>query len=287
MERYKFVEIVEHIKNQYSFLSTQEQKVALSAIQKGAAIRTMGIEELASQLDVSKSTISRFVKKIGCKNFVDFRLQFVNTEDPVVVTGVQGQFDEEKQTSVEIYHLYQHVITQTQEKMNQVDIEKLVKWIAESRRVFIYGLGSSGYTTEEFGQRLIRMGIQTVTATESHMMLITSNIMNRDDLVIGISNSGKTIEVNRALMNAKKSGAKTASITSDMIGPINQASQITIHVEDSTKLAEGRFINSQFAITYAIDILSRLLLENQQYNWSMKKTIDSIIDDKQNSNNLK
>lgn len=287
MERYKFVEIVEHIKNQYSFLSTQEQKVALAAIQKGAAIRTMGIEELASQLDVSKSTISRFVKKIGCKNFVDFRLQFINTEDPVDVTGVQGQFDEEKQTSVEIYHLYQHVITQTQEKMNQVDIEKLVKWIAESRRVFIYGLGSSGYTTEEFGQRLIRMGIQTVTATESHMMLITSNIMNRDDLVIGISNSGKTIEVNRALMNAKKSGAKTASITSDMIGPINQASQITIHVEDSTKLAEGRFINSQFAITYAIDILSRLLLENQQYNWSMKKTIDSIIDDKQSSNDLK
>lgn len=281
------MEIVEHIKNQYSFLSTQEQKVALAAIQKGAAIRTMGIEELASQLDVSKSTISRFVKKIGCKNFVDFRLQFINTEDPVDVTGVQGQFDEEKQTSVEIYHLYQHVITQTQEKMNQVDIEKLVKWIAESRRVFIYGLGSSGYTTEEFGQRLIRMGIQTVTATESHMMLITSNIMNRDDLVIGISNSGKTIEVNRALMNAKKSGAKTASITSDMIGPINQASQITIHVEDSTKLAEGRFINSQFAITYAIDILSRLLLENQQYNWSMKKTIDSIIDDKQSSNDLK
>jgi len=281
------VEIVEHIKNQYSFLSTQEQKVALAAIQKGAAIRTMGIEELASQLDVSKSTISRFVKKIGCKNFVDFRLQFINTEDPVAVTGVQGQFDEEKQTSVEIYHLYQHVITQTQEKMNQVDIEKLVKWIAESRRVFIYGLGSSGYTTEEFGQRLIRMGIQTVTATESHMMLITSNIMNRDDLVIGISNSGKTIEVNRALMNAKKSGAKTASITSDMIGPINQASQITIHVEDSTKLAEGRFINSQFAITYAIDILSRLLLENQQYNLSMKKTIDSIIDDKQSSNHSK
>lgn len=281
------MEIVEHIKNQYSFLSTQEQKVALAAIQKGAAIRTMGIEELASQLDVSKSTISRFVKKIGCKNFVDFRLQIINTEDPVDVTGVQGQFDEEKQTSVEIYHLYQHVITQTQEKMNQVDIEKLVKWIAESRRVFIYGLGSSGYTTEEFGQRLIRMGIQTVTATESHMMLITSNIMNRDDLVIGISNSGKTIEVNRALMNAKKSGAKTASITSDMIGPINQASQITIHVEDSTKLAEGRFINSQFAITYAIDILSRLLLENQQYNWSMKKTIDSIIDDKQSSNDLK
>jgi len=281
------VEIVEHIKNQYSFLSTQEQKVALAAIQKGAAIRTMGIEELASQLDVSKSTISRFVKKIGCKNFVDFRLQFINTEDPVDVTGVQGQFDEEKQTSVEIYHLYQHVITQTQEKMNQVDIEKLVKWIAESRRVFIYGLGSSGYTTEEFGQRLIRMGIQTVTATESHMMLITSNIMNRDDLVIGISNSGNTIEVNRALMNAKKSGAKTAAITSDMIGPINQASQITIHVEDSTKLAEGRFINSQFAITYAIDILSRLLLENQQYNLSMKKTIDSIIDDKQSSNHSK
>lgn len=281
------MEIVEHIKNQYSFLSTQEQKVALAAIQKGAAIRTMGIEELASQLDVSKSTISRFVKKIGCKNFVDFRLQFINTEDPVDVTGVQGQFDEEKQTSVEIYHLYQHVITQTQEKMNQVDIEKLVKWIAESRRVFIYGLGSSGYTTEEFGQRLIRMGIQTVTATESHMMLITSNIMNRDDLVIGISNSGNTIEVNRALMNAKKSGAKTAAITSDMIGPINQASQITIHVEDSTKLAEGRFINSQFAITYAIDILSRLLLENQQYNWSMKKTIDSIIDDKQSSNHSK
>ena len=272
--------IIEHIKNQYSFLSTQEQKVALAVIQKGDAIRTMGIEELSNELDVSKSTISRFVKKIGCKNFVDFRLQFTNTQDPVTVSGVQGESDEDERTSVEIYHLYQHVITQTQEKMNQADIEKLVKWIGDSRRVFIYGLGSSGYTVEEFGQRLIRMGIQTVTATESHMMLITSNIMNRDDLVIGISNSGNTIEVNRALLNAKKNGAKTAAITSDMIGPINQASLLTLHVEDSTKLAEGRFINSQFAITYAIDILSRLLLENQQYNWSMQKTIESIIEDK-------
>ena len=68
--------IIEHIKQQYSFLSPQEQKVALAVIQKGASIQRIGIDELAAELQVSNSTISRFVRKIGCQNFVDFKLQF-------------------------------------------------------------------------------------------------------------------------------------------------------------------------------------------------------------------
>ncbi|WP_052039197.1 hypothetical protein [Latilactobacillus sakei] len=59
--------IIEHIKQQYSFLSPQEQKVALAVIQKGASIQRIGIDELAAELQVSNSTISRFVRKIGCQ----------------------------------------------------------------------------------------------------------------------------------------------------------------------------------------------------------------------------
>lgn len=276
------MEIIEHIKNQYSFLSTQEQKVALAVIQKGSTIQHMGIEELAEELAVSNSTISRFVKKIGCKNFVDFKLRFNDHQNQVPVEGVQGMIDQDERTSIEIYQLYQTVITKTQEKIDQTDLEKLVKWIKESRRIFIYGLGSSGYTTEEFGQRLVRMGIQTITATESHMMLITSNIINRDDLVIGLSNSGNTNEVNRALNNARLNGARTAAITSAPDSLMTAASQLTLFVEDSIQFSNERFVNSQFAITYVIDILSMLLLEDDQYNWSMQKTVETIMHDKLN-----
>ena len=82
--------IIEHIKQQYSFLSPQEQKVALAVIQKGASIQRIGIDELAAELQVSNSTISRFVRKIGCQNFVDFKLQFSEGPQPTM-TGFKDR----------------------------------------------------------------------------------------------------------------------------------------------------------------------------------------------------
>lgn len=268
--------IIEHIKQQYSFLSPQEQKVALAVIQKGASIQRIGIDELAAELQVSNSTISRFVRKIGCQNFVDFKLQFSEAPQPTM-TGIQGQVDHESQTSVEIYQFYQDVITKTQARIKQADLDQLVSWIKTSQQLFIYGLGSSGYTGAEFGQRLTRMGIQATVVTESHMMLMTSRIINKTDLVIGLSNSGNTEEVNQAVQNARENGAKTAAITSGTDSPLAAASDLTLFVEDSIGFASARFVNSQFALTYVIDILAMLLLEDEQYNWRMKQTVDTIM----------
>ncbi|UPU38933.1 hypothetical protein MX850_10250 [Erysipelothrix sp. Poltava] len=56
----------------------------------------------------------------------------------------------------------------------------------------------------EMTQRLLRMGFNVSGITDSHMMLINSTITKEKDLVIGISTSGKTIEV----LNAVKTSLK-------------------------------------------------------------------------------
>ena len=62
-------------------------------------------------------------------------------------------------------------------------------------------------------QRLLRMGISTFAITESSSMYMSSSIMNNDDLIIAISSSGNTDEINFSIEFSKKMGATVVGVT--------------------------------------------------------------------------
>lgn len=70
---------------------------------------------------------------------------------------------------------------------------------------FIFWVGSSGLSALELNQRLIRMGMNSVCVTDSHMMLINSSLVTQG-CVIGISVSGETTDINKAIRLAKLRG---------------------------------------------------------------------------------
>lgn len=66
--------------------------------------------------------------------------------------------------------------------------------------------------------------------------------------------------------------------------PLASLSDLTILVKNSNFVANTRFVNSQFAIIYALDIITTLLLENDAYRAKMNQTVALITDDKFRSN---
>ena len=48
-------------------------------------------------------------------------------------------------------------------------------------------------------------------------------------------------------------------------------------VYNSLFIDNKRFVNSQFAIMYLVDIISMKLLEDDQYSYVMSQTVDAII----------
>lgn len=267
--------IVTTVEESYPTLSRQERKVALKVIQEPKEVQKMTISSLAKNVHVSNATITRFVKKMGCENFYVFKIQLA--EGPVVPATTT---DKKDTVADQVYSYYKKILSGTWERLSPDDLHAAVNLISKARRVYLYGLGSSGYTAQEMTQRLIRMGIAAFSMTDTHIMYISGGIMQPGDIILAISLTGATAEVNDSVALAKKKQAKVIAITSDERSRLAELSDLTILVKNSKFVNNSRFVNSQFAITYALDIIAAMLLENAKYRDRMNHTIDLITDNK-------
>ena len=265
--------ILNELEKIYPNLPRQERKVALQAIQEPKKIQRLSINELAKLAGTSNATITRLVKRLDCANFYDFKLRLVSDEQ------LESKESESK-LAMQVQRFYEEVLTQTRQRIDEKILLEIVNKISTCRRIYIFGLGSSGYTAKELTQRLIRMGIAAFGMTESHSMYISSGIVEKDDVILALSATGNTAEVNRAAKAGQKKGATLIAITGIEDSPLYQLSDLALLVKNSNFVDNARFINSQFAMTYIVDIITTLLLDEKDHRTKMDQTIELITSNK-------
>lgn len=124
------------------------------------------------------------------------------------------------------------------------------------------------------------MGIAALGMTESHSMYISSGIVEKDDVILALSATGNTAEVNSAAKAGQKQGATLIAITGIEDSPLYQLSDLALLVKNSNFVDNARFINSQFAMTYIVDIITTLLLDEKDHRTKMDQTIELITSNK-------
>ncbi|WP_300381153.1 MurR/RpiR family transcriptional regulator [Clostridium sp.] len=264
------MDILCEIQRKYNDFSDKEKAIADYVMQYADQIRNINITDLAKETGTSGATITRFAKKVNCDNFVDMKIKLGSNKADTNITEEGGIFSY-------VYQYYNEVIERTRMLIDKESISKIVKEIKEARNIYIYGVGSSGLTGEEMMKRLMRMGFSVHCISDSHMMIINSSIVSKNDLVIGISISGETEEVNQSLSISRKNGAKTVSITSFEGSSINNYADIMLLVYNPKFVDRSRFVNSQFSAMYLIDLITMVLLEDDNLRNKMQATIDAII----------
>lgn len=261
--------IQKEIQNKYTELSKQEKAVANYILTNSESIQNMNIVTLSQLTYTSTATITRFVKKIGCDNFMDMKVKLVS-HVPL------DEMKNRENDKTDLLDYYIHVIRRTEEITEKESLEKIVQMIMDADRIVVYGVGSSGLTAQEFAQRLIRMGLTASATTDSHMMLINSTVIKKGVLVLGISASGETKEVVASARVAIENGATSAAITSFPHSTLGQMVDVQLNAYSSMFIDDKRFINSQFSIMYQIDTISTMLLEREHFDEKMSKTIKAI-----------
>ncbi|MFW3538163.1 RpiR family transcriptional regulator [Vagococcus fluvialis] len=259
--------ILEEIQNKFPSFSEKEKRIATYLLKNNDVISNINISTLAKETETSPSTITRFAKKLNQDGFVDLKIQ---------LSMLKNNRNMNEDLHSEVYHFYTKVIENTEKIVKKSDLEIAVNSIKLAPRIFIFGVGSSGLTALELTQRLLRMGLNVISTTDSHMMLITSAMAMKNDLVIGISASGETVEVNDAVMHAKENGANVLSITCFPESTLSKISDTSLIAYSSVFVDNKRFVNSQFAIMYQIDVISTMLLEDEKLNERMSQTIKVI-----------
>lgn len=262
--------LVERIETNFINFSPKEQKIATYLLQEQKKLGNISIQDLSAAIGTSAATITRFCRKVGCDSYVQLKMELSSSA-----------LDVEKNENVDSFYqvtkYYNRVIERTAELLDEEQINRVIQILKNANRIVIYGMGSSGLTAKEFAIRLSRMGINAISETDSHMVIIGSAITQVGDIVIGFSNSGETKEVVHALKNAKSNGATVISVTSIKGSTIAKLADETFFVHSSRFVNNDQFANSQLPFYYLIDIITLQLLENPHYAMKMKTTVQEIL----------
>jgi len=123
------------------------------------------------------------------------------------------------------------------DEMDEGQVENLIRMIqeTENRKIFVVGMGRSGFVGRAFALRLMNLGFNVYFLGET-----ITPAAGKDDLVIAISGTGMTKLVVSAAAAAREIGAKVVAITSYKESQLGQMADQLVLVKGRTKMGWPR-----------------------------------------------
>jgi RpiR family carbohydrate utilization transcriptional regulator len=210
------IDVVSRMLRVENDLSPAEQQVLRAVRMDFEATTRMTIAELATAAEVSQPTVTRFCRSIGCASFADFKINLATT-----LTVAAAYLQPGRQFDDDAGQLAQAVMTRAvnamRDSLNALDtdaIARAIAAIAKAGRVDIYGQGGgSASLAEDAKLRLFRIGLAVCAYTDGHQQRMSAATLSQGDVVLAISNSGRSKAVAEALQIAHSFGATTIALT--------------------------------------------------------------------------
>jgi len=118
------------------------------------------------------------------------------------------------------------------QELNMKEVERLIELLltAKDKKIFIVGMGRSGFVARAFALRLMNLGFNVYFLGET-----ITPAAEKGDLLIAISGTGATKMVLTAGAAAKDIGATVIAITSFPESPLGQMADLTVTIKGRTK----------------------------------------------------
>jgi 6-phospho-3-hexuloisomerase len=129
------------------------------------------------------------------------------------------------------------IIQELAENAKRIDNDQLTeaeKLIKEADRIFIAGAGRSGFAARGFANRLMHLGFKSFFVGEP-----TTPSIQKDDLLVIGSGSGRTESLVSMANKAKKQGAKLITLTIFPENTIGSLADVTIKIPGLTSKADN------------------------------------------------
>ncbi|OOR98502.1 N-acetylmannosamine kinase [Canicola haemoglobinophilus] len=270
----------------YDSLTKTEKRIATTILSSPELLSQNSLAEIAQQFDVGEATFIRFCRTLGFKGFTDFKLQLsieLATRDKqpnsLLETDI-SKFDGTSQIAEKLQNAIHNVISETINLLDFTQLEKVVELIRTSKRIFLFGVGSSGLTAEDAKNKLMRIGLQVDATSNNHFMYMQAALMKPGDIVIGISHSGYSKETIQALNIAKKNGAVTVALTHNLRSPITMVSDYVLTNGNRQGQLQGDSIGTKIAQLFVLDLIYTLIVQAEEESavQTKQKTVNVILE---------
>ena len=254
------VDIIGTLQQEMDGLSRSEQRIAAIVFDDRQVAVGSSIIELAARAEVSPPTVTRFCRRLGCQSFSEFKVRLAQS------AFIGQRYAAPQSNASNAGEVVETILTRTQSVLHSLHdnldidaIDAAASAIASANMVYAFGSGgNSSLFAGEVQNRLFRLGLRSTSSNDHSMQLMMASALDADDVVVGLSISGRNRELARALEVAKGYGAKVIAITKPN-SLVEEAATITIPVDFQEGVDVLRPSSARFGFLAVIDVVAHLV----------------------------
>ena len=236
-------------------LTELEQEIARYFLQPETIQDDLSSQQVTQKLHISQAALTRFAKKCGFTGYREFIFQYQHQ-----ASKQDTHSHKHSPLTKRVLRSYSIMREQTQDLIDEEQLERVAQLIEDAERVYFFGTGSSGLIAREMKLRFMRLGVVCEALTDQDGFAWTTSIMDENCLVLGFSLSGTTQSVLDSLLDAKEMGAKTILFTSSPSKDC-QAYTETVLVASHSQSSYIQRISAQLPMLFLTDLIYAYFLE--------------------------
>ncbi|MDW2834415.1 MurR/RpiR family transcriptional regulator [Mesomycoplasma ovipneumoniae] len=236
------------------------------------------LKSLANKTQSSITLISNLAKKLSFSSFKEMQFHvyylFLNSAQISNKVKNQQKTDKNKLIIEQLYKYYHNSLVQTLELVDLEKIQDFARKIIQSKKIFIYGAGSSSIGASELAINLQKLGLNSVSFRDFHNFLLVS--VQSQTLKILFSKSCKTKEINFVLKKFIENNDNFIVITAKKQIDIPNKNLIFYQTLEQKNrfISISSKINQQFISDVIFFSVANLISE--QYEENYKKNLEIL-----------
>lgn len=280
-------ELILLMETRYGDMRASEQKAADYVIQHFDEMPQMTLGGLAKKCNVSQPTVLRMIRAVGFTGFKEFRYavitELARTEKEMQIAPLYG-YSFKKEDHLE--DIPGKIVTTTAKMMEEnlknfsmKTYRSVIEALQQARMIDIYSVENSNVTARDLLTKLLYLGLDCRYMDDVYHQRICAGNLTDQDVAIGISYSGCSVDTVENIRMAKKSGATTIVITNFKDSLISRYADLLICTSQE-QIFYGDAIFSRTTQLVLVDMIYMGLLvsDDSRYEKSLDRSSKMVKD---------
>lgn len=247
----------EKIRQAIPNMRKSEVKVAVYVLENADTVIHMRIVDLAQESMVSEPTIIRFCRALGLNGFQEFKVNLAQSNSALPNLG-QFAISRDDTNADIVKKVFDTSIRQIMKVSNYLDANQIsaaVQALIKAKRVEFYGFGASGAVALDAMHKFFRLQFSAVAYSDPHMQSMSAVTLDKNDVVVAISQSGRTKDLLHSMAMAQHHGSRVISLSPPNT-PVSNLADLPIHVHINEDTDVFTPMTSRIAHLLVIDCLA-------------------------------
>ena len=261
--------IILQIRSHYDKLGRGERKIADCILADPHAVLPLTITEFSKKAGCGAATLVRFAKRLGFAGYQELKIAIAQE-----ISTLSAE-NEQVVSSESCYSIFSRklrdALVALQETRFTLDpglMDAAAQKIMHAKRIAIFGLGNSAAIAHDAQHKFLRIGLDAMACSDNHLQAIIASHLDADSVAIGISHSGRSVDIVQALHLAQMNGASTIHDTS----PITEVSDICLYTKSDETENSILALSSRIAQLTIFDAIYTYIVANASSKEAILRT---------------